>query len=112
MPWERRWVRAARELGARSIVLIEVAASREVEFQPYGTFERLSDMVGGGPFRLQPGHWTDDTSMALCMCESLLVNGSFNGRDIMFKFLAWFDDGHMSCTGEWYAKRIAQPTMR
>ena len=24
-------------------------------------------MVGGGPFGLRPGQWTDDTSMALCL---------------------------------------------
>ena len=29
-------------------------------------------MVGGGPFQLQPGQWTDDTSMALCLAESLI----------------------------------------
>ena len=32
----------------------------------------ITDMVGGGPFRLQPGQWTDDTSMALCLAESLV----------------------------------------
>jgi ADP-ribosylglycohydrolase len=29
-------------------------------------------MVGGGPFRLKPGEWTDDTSMALCLAETYL----------------------------------------
>ena len=29
-------------------------------------------MVGGGPFRLKPGQWTDDTSMPLCLATSLL----------------------------------------
>ena len=36
-----------------------------------GTFAPIEDMVGGGPFRLKPGEWTDDTSMALCLAESL-----------------------------------------
>ena len=38
-------------------------------------------MVGGGPFRLKPGQWTDDTSMALCLAESLVECGSFDTFD-------------------------------
>ncbi|MBK7971746.1 MAG: ADP-ribosylglycohydrolase family protein [Deltaproteobacteria bacterium] len=41
------------------------AIGTTVEFRRRGTFEPLTDMVGGGPFRLAPGQWTDDTSMAL-----------------------------------------------
>ena len=40
-----------------------------------------ADMVGGGPFNLAPGQWTDDTSMALCLAESLLYRGGFDARD-------------------------------
>jgi ADP-ribosyl-[dinitrogen reductase] hydrolase len=72
------------------------------EFLPYRSFAPLTDIVGGGKFRLLAGQWTDDTSMALCICESLLVMNCFDALDIMFKFLAWFDDGHMSSTGDWY----------
>ena len=32
-------------------------------------------MVGGGPFLLSAGQWTDDTSMALCLAESLVHCG-------------------------------------
>jgi len=32
-------------------------------------------MVGGGPFGLKPGEWTEDTSMALCLAESLIEGG-------------------------------------
>jgi ADP-ribosylglycohydrolase len=32
-------------------------------------------MIGGGPFQLKPGEWTDDTSMALCLAETLLEKG-------------------------------------
>ena len=37
-----------------------------------GSFTPISDMIGGGPFLLKPGQWTDDTSMALCLAESLI----------------------------------------
>ena len=43
------------------------------EFKWAGTFEPITDMVGGGPFLLKPGQWTDDTSMALCIADSLLA---------------------------------------
>ena len=46
------------------------AVGTTVEFQPPGSFEPVTDMIGGGVFQLQPGQWTDDTSMALCLAES------------------------------------------
>jgi hypothetical protein len=42
------------------------ALGTALEFKEPGTFRPIDDMVGGGPFRLEPGQWTDDTSMALC----------------------------------------------
>ena len=47
------------------------AVGTTLEFKPPGTFAPISDMVGGGPFRLEPGQWTDDTSMALCLAANL-----------------------------------------
>ena len=43
------------------------AVGTTVEFKPRDTFTPVTDMVGGGPFRLPAGAWTDDTSMALCI---------------------------------------------
>lgn len=43
------------------------AVRTTVEFRCRGTFKPLSDRVGGGPFGLAPGQWTDDTSMALSL---------------------------------------------
>jgi hypothetical protein len=48
------------------------AVGTTVEFYRRGTFEPVTDMVGGGPFGLAPGQWTDDTSMALCLAASLV----------------------------------------
>lgn len=45
------------------------AVGTTVEFQPPGAFEPVTDLVGGGPFDLEPGQWTEDTSMALCLAE-------------------------------------------
>ena len=47
------------------------AVGTTVEFRPRDSFPPVTDMVGGGPFGLNPGEWTDDTSMALCLADSL-----------------------------------------
>jgi len=59
----------------------------------------IDDMVGGGPFHLLPGQWTDDTSMALCLAASLVEQGRFEAGDQMRRYLRWRDDGYMSVTG-------------
>src|SRR5687767_10678664 len=56
-------------------------------------------MVGGGPFGLKPGQWTDDTSMALCLAESLLECNGFDARDQLRRYVRWRDEGHWSSTG-------------
>jgi len=50
------------------------ALGTTVEFSQRGTFEPLTDIVGGGPFSLKPGEWTDDTSMTLCLVRKALEN--------------------------------------
>lgn len=57
------------------------ALGTTLEFRPPGSFEPIIDMVGGGPFDLRPGEWTDDTSMALCLAESLIETGTFDPAD-------------------------------
>jgi len=69
------------------------------EFQPRGTFEPVTDMLGGGVYGLHPGEWTDDTSMALCMGASLVEMGGFDARDHMERYRRWYRDGYMSSTG-------------
>jgi len=56
-------------------------------------------VVGGGPFGLEPGQWTDDTSMALCLATSLLENEGFSPADQMGRYLRWFEEGYLSSTG-------------
>ena len=75
------------------------AVGTTVEFKPRGSFEPLTDMVGGGPFRLEPGQWTDDTSMALCLGTSLLVCDGFDPADQMRRYVRWWRDGYLSSTG-------------
>jgi len=69
------------------------AVGTAVEFRPRGTFRPLKDMVGGGPFELEPGQWTDDTSMALCLATSLVERKGFDPRDQMERYMRWATDG-------------------
>ncbi|WP_319784176.1 ADP-ribosylglycohydrolase family protein [Oceanisphaera sp. IT1-181] len=75
------------------------AVGTTVEFKPRGTFMPLTDMVGGGPFNLEAGQWTDDTSMALCLASSLLENGGFDARDQMARYCRWRSQGYWSSNG-------------
>jgi ADP-ribosylglycohydrolase len=64
-----------------------------LEFKAPGTFKAITDMIGGGPFDLEPGQWTDDTSMALCLAESLIEKRSFDPKDQMDRYCRWRDQG-------------------
>jgi ADP-ribosylglycohydrolase len=75
------------------------ALGTTLEFKPPGTFDPIDDMVGGGPFGLAPGQWTDDTSMALCLAESLIECQGFDPADQMRRFVRWWREGHLSSTG-------------
>jgi len=75
------------------------ALGTTLEFKSPGTFEPITDMVGGGPFHLEAGQWTDDTSMALCLAESLIECGGFDARDQMERYVRWWREGHLSPTG-------------
>lgn len=73
------------------------AVGASVEFKPRGSFPLVTDMLGGGKFRLTPGEWTDDTSMALCLADSLLACNGFNAADQMSRYKRWIDTGYRSC---------------
>ena len=75
------------------------AVGTTVEFKSRGTFTPVTDMVGGGPFSLRPGEWTDDTSLALCLAVSLLESDGFDPRDQMERYTRWQREGYLSSTG-------------
>jgi ADP-ribosyl-[dinitrogen reductase] hydrolase len=80
------------------------AVGTTLEFRSRDSYVHLTDMIGGGPFSLNLGEWTDDTSMALCIAESLKAtgqaNGTFDTADLMRRFLNWWRFGYCSVTGE------------
>src|SRR5262245_51364820 len=89
-----------RYLGCLLGLAVGDAIGTTVEFRPRGSFEPLTDMVGGGPFGLLPGQWTDDTSMALCLAHSLVYRRAFDPTDQMNRYCNWANYGYMSSTGE------------
>ena len=70
-----------------------------LEFKSPGTFEPVKDMIGGGSFNLKLGEWTDDTSMALCLAESLIEKQGFDPVDQLERYTRWYCEGHLSVNG-------------
>lgn len=75
------------------------ALGTTLEFRAPGSFEPISDIVGGGPFRLEPGQWTDDTSMALCLAESLVQRQGFDAKHQMDLYVRWYKNGYLASNG-------------
>jgi ADP-ribosyl-[dinitrogen reductase] hydrolase len=86
-----------RAVGSFVGLAIGDAVGTTLEFKPRDSYKPLRDMVGGGPFHLNPGEWTDDTSMALCLADSLIeTKGQFDPGDLMHRFVRWRDGGENS----------------
>jgi ADP-ribosylglycohydrolase len=85
-----------RFLGCLTGLAVGDALGTTLEFTRPGGFEPINDMVGGGPFNLEPGQWTDDTSMALCLADSLLARDGFDPTDQMHRYVRWWRQGYRS----------------
>jgi ADP-ribosylglycohydrolase len=90
---------AERFVGCLVGLAVGDAVGTTVEFQDRGSFTPVTDLTGGGPFRLPAGAWTDDTSMALCLAESLLACAGSDPLDQMTRYVAWFRRGVNSSIG-------------
>jgi ADP-ribosyl-[dinitrogen reductase] hydrolase len=75
------------------------ALGTTAEFQRQGQFPTITTITGGGPFGLAAGQWTDDTSMALCLADSLLETETFDPDDQIKRYLRWYQTGYNSPTG-------------
>lgn len=88
-----------RTVGALLGLAVGDAVGTTLEFKRRDAYPRLTDMVGGGPFNLQAGEWTDDTAMALALADSLVACGELNEQDLLQRFADWWRNGSYSCTG-------------
>lgn len=95
-------VRAVRErfLGALVGLAIGDALAAPTQYRRPGRFTPVGDLLGGGPFDLPRGAWSDDTAMALCLAESLLESGGFDARDQVARYRRWQQAGYLSATGQ------------
>ncbi|CAF0771162.1 unnamed protein product [Didymodactylos carnosus] len=78
------------------------ALGAHAEFRPHNFLQEnpVKDLVGGGTWGLKGGQWTDDTSMALCLSVSLIVNEDFYAYDQLVRYKWWWKHGYMSSTGK------------
>jgi ADP-ribosyl-[dinitrogen reductase] hydrolase len=91
---------ADRALGAFIGLAIGDALGTTLEFSARDSYEPLTEMEGGGPFRLAPGEWTDDTAMAIGLAASLIAKrGEIDEVDLAQRWLAWWRKGENSVTG-------------
>jgi ADP-ribosylglycohydrolase len=88
-----------RALGCLLGLAIGDALGTTLEFTSRDAQPPVTDMVGGGPFRLAAGEWTDDTSMTLCLADSLIARGGLEQRDLMERFVRWWREGENSHNG-------------
>ena len=87
-----------KSIGSMLGMAIGDAMGARYEFKKvrYDTID-LEDMgkPGISNFNMEPGQWTDDTSMGLCLADSLLMNnGKLEQHDLMRRFLCWWYGGY------------------
>jgi len=76
------------------------AVAAATQYRRPGRFTPVGDMLGGGPFDLPRGGWSDDTAMALCLAESLIERQGFDPRDQVVRYRRWQQEGYLSATGQ------------
>jgi ADP-ribosyl-[dinitrogen reductase] hydrolase len=88
-----------RAIGAVIGLAVGDALGTTLEFARRDARPLLAEIVGGGPFRLEAGQWTDDTAMALALAESLHSCRELDETHLMNQFLDWYQTGAYSCNG-------------
>lgn len=75
------------------------ALGASVESMAPASFEPLTDMVGADALGLKLGQWTDDTSLALCLADSLISRRMFDPVDQLARYVRYWKEGYLSSTG-------------
>lgn len=97
--WMKQDLLINRAKGALLGLAVGDALGTTLECQSRPNEPVIKGIVGGGPFKLRAGEWTDDTSMMLCLADSLIDCNRSDPVDQMKRYIAWRDDGYQSCTG-------------
>ncbi|CAF1306272.1 unnamed protein product [Rotaria sp. Silwood1] len=108
-PWTRNNDIVDRIQGSMFGLAIGDALGAHVEFRPHSYMEAnpVKDLQGGGTWGLEKGQFTDDTSMALCLANSLIASQGFNAYDQLVRYKWWYRHGYMSSTGHCFDIGVA-----
>ena len=74
------------------------ALGAAVEFMSPGSFAPVTCYRDGGPHRLKAGEWTDDTSMALALADSIATVG-WDLNDQADRYVQWWTANKYSVNG-------------
>ncbi len=102
--------RKNRSVGAIVGLAIGDALGAPIQFRRRDTYDHVSGYTSGGTYSLDPGYWTDDTSMALCLAETLLRTASYDPVDFGNRLVRWVDEGYNSSLPKCFD--IGQTTLR
>jgi len=102
--------RRSRSIGAFVGLAIGDALGAPIQFKRRDTYEHVSGYTAGGTYQLDPGYWTDDTSMALCLAETLLSKGTYDPVDFGDRLVRWVEEGYNSSLPKCFD--IGQTTLR
>ncbi|MBS3149051.1 ADP-ribosylglycohydrolase family protein [Candidatus Woesearchaeota archaeon] len=62
----------------------------EIPGKPKPTAKRpLTEMIGGGPFNLKPGEYTDDASMALALAKTIITCKGYHPIHVAREYAKW-----------------------
>ena len=75
------------------------ALGSAVEFMAPGTFPPITCYRSGGPHSLTAGQWTDDTSLALALADSIGKKG-WDINDQIQRYVEWWQTGKYSVNGQ------------
>jgi ADP-ribosylglycohydrolase len=87
-----------RRRGALIGLAVGDALGAAVEFKSPGSFAPVTGYRNGGPHRLEAGEWTDDTSMALALADSIASVG-WDLNDQASRYVEWWKKGKYSVNG-------------
>jgi len=87
-----------RRRGALIGLAVGDALGAAVEFRSPGSFPPVTGYRNGGPHGLDAGEWTDDTSMALALADSIAAVG-WDLNDQANRYVQWWKTGKYSVTG-------------
>ena len=86
------------------------ALGAPIQFMRRDTYEHVFGYTAGGTYQLDPGYWTDDTSMALCLAETLIEKNRYDPIDFGDRLVRWVDEGYNSSLPKCFD--IGQTTLR